>query len=137
MILDGNYASPPSNMNSQMSKRQFLRTTAAATVLGSVWEPVGALAREADPVRWRLNLNGPWQAAQADAGDTESIKATVPGCIHTDLLASGKIADPFFRDNEQGVQWVSEKTWVYRRVFEVSAETLRFNQLLLRCEGLD
>jgi len=124
-------------MNSQMSKRQFLRTTAAATVLGSVWEPVGALAREADPIRWRLSLNGPWQAAQADAVETESIRATVPGCIHTDLLAAGKIADPFFRDNEQGVQWVSEKTWVYRRVFDVPEETLQFKQVLLRCEGLD
>jgi beta-mannosidase len=122
-------------MNSKMSKRQFLRTTAAATVLGSVWEPVRALAREADPVRWRLNLNGPWQAAQADAAD--SIPATVPGCIHTDLMAAGKIPDPYFRDNEQGVQWVSEKSWVYRRTFDVPAETLQFNQVLLRCEGLD
>jgi len=32
----------------------------------------------------------------------------VPGCIHTDLLAAGKIADPFYRDNEKDVQWVGE-----------------------------
>jgi beta-mannosidase len=118
-----------------MSKRQFLRTTAAAAVLGSVWQPVRGLARAGDPIRWRLNLNGPWQAAQADS--TESIKATVPGCIHTDLMAAGKIPDPFFRDNEQAVQWVGEKTWVYRRAFHVPEETLRFSRVLLRCEGLD
>jgi beta-mannosidase len=122
-------------MNSKMTKRQFLRTTAAATVLGSVWEPVRSLARADDPIRWRLNLNGPWEARQADG--TESIKATVPGCIHTDLMAAGKIPDPFFRDNEQAVQWVSEKTWVYRRAFHVPDETLRFSRVLLRCEGLD
>ncbi len=122
-------------MNFQMTKRQFLRTTAAATVLSSFWEPVRSLARGADPIRWRLNLNGPWQATQADG--TESIKATVPGCIHTDLMAAGKIPDPFFRDNENAVQWVGEKTWVYRRPFQVPEETLHFSQVLLRCEGLD
>jgi hypothetical protein len=57
MILDFNDARPLSDMNSRMTKRQFLRATAAATVLGSVWEPVRALAREADPIRWRLNRN--------------------------------------------------------------------------------
>jgi beta-mannosidase len=122
-------------MNSRMTKRQFLRTTAAATVLGSVWEPARALAGRADPIRWRLDLNGPWQAAQADG--KESIKANVPGCIHTDLMAAGKIPDPFFRDNEKGVQWVSEKTWVYCRAFDVPAEALQFSKVLLRCEGLD
>ena len=118
-----------------MTKRQFLRSTAAATVLGSVWEPVRALGRDADPIRWRLSLNGPWLVAQA--GKIEPIPATVPGCIHTDLMAAGKIPDPFFRDNEQTVQWVSEKTWVYRRTFTVPPETLQFDRVLLRCEGLD
>ena len=30
----------------------------------------------------------------------------MPGCVHTDLFAAGKIADPFFRLNEKDQQWI-------------------------------
>ena len=64
-----------------------------------------------------LNLGGAWQVART--GDHEWFPAKVPGCIHTDLLAAGKIPDPFFRDNENAVQWIGETNWTYRRTFEV------------------
>jgi len=82
-----------------------------------------------------LDLNGDWQVAQT--GDTNWLPARIPGCIHTDLLAAGKIPDPFFRDNESQVQWIGETNWTYRRTFEVSAATLARDRVLLRCEGLD
>ena len=34
---------------------------------------------------------------------TEWLPATVPGCVHTDLLANKKIEDPFYRDNEKNL----------------------------------
>lgn len=43
--------------------------------------------------------------------------ATVPGCIHTDLLAQGLIPDPFYGTNEDSVQWVSHRQWHYRTTF--------------------
>ncbi|HYG34411.1 MAG TPA: hypothetical protein VEC99_06480, partial [Clostridia bacterium] len=101
-----------------MSKRKFLLTTAVATAAACTWEPLVSIAEAATPARKRTSLNGAWQVSQIGAGD--SIPATVPGCIHTDLLAAGKIPDPFYRDNEQAVQWVGEANWVYRRTFEVS-----------------
>ena len=61
----------------------------------------------------------------------------MPGCIHTDLLAAGKIPDPFYRDNEQSVQWIGEAGWIYKRNFRVPADILDHDQVLLRCEGLD
>ena len=61
----------------------------------------------------------------------------MPGCVHTDLLAAGKIPDPFYRDNEKAVQWVGESDWVYRRTFDVPEEVLKNDRVLLRCEGLD
>ena len=82
-----------------------------------------------------LSLNGAWQVART--GDNNWLPATVPGCIHTDLLAAGKIPDPFYRDNERVVQWVGETNWTYRRTFEVSAADLAHDRVLLRCEGLD
>jgi beta-mannosidase len=82
-----------------------------------------------------FSLNGAWQVART--GDGKWLPATVPGCIHTDLLAAGKIPDPFFRDNEQKIQWIGETNWTYRRTFEISAADLAHDRVLLRCEGLD
>lgn len=82
-----------------------------------------------------LSLNGPWQVALT--GGNEWLPAKVPGCIHTDLLAAGRISDPFYRDNERTIQWVGETNWTYRRAFEVSAADLAHDRVLLRCEGLD
>ena len=67
----------------------------------------------------KVDLNGAWQVTME--GATEVLSATVPGCIHTDLLAAKKIPGPFWRDNEVKVQWVSDKAWIYRRTFEVAA----------------
>ncbi len=82
-----------------------------------------------------IDLGGQWRVAQA--GEGKSIPAWVPGCVHTDLLAAGKIEDPFFRDRESEVQWIGEVDWVYTREFTVPAATLDHDRVLLRCEGLD
>ena len=83
----------------------------------------------------RLDLGGRWLVSKA--GDSEAIPATVPGQVHTDLLAAKKIPDPFYRDNEKAIQWVGEAKWVYRREFNVAAEILARRHVLLRCNGLD
>jgi beta-mannosidase len=82
-----------------------------------------------------LTLNQAWQVYQGDA--TDAIPASVPGCVHTDLLAAGKIPDPFYRDNELGLMWIGETDWVYRRAFDVPEDFLACERVLLRCEGLD
>ena len=106
----------------------------------TVWTLVVGLAlgfgRQAtgEPVRW-IDLGGKWKVSQV--GHAEEIDAQVPGCIHTDLLAAGKIPDPFYRDNEHAVQWVSDVAWGYRRAFSVESSLLQKTHVLLRCEGLD
>jgi beta-mannosidase len=82
-----------------------------------------------------FDLNGPWQVTAV--GTSEWFPANVPGCIHTDLLAAKRIADPFFRDNEKQVQWVGEQAWTYRRTFQLTDEFCAQEHILLRCEGLD
>ena len=49
----------------------------------------------------------------------KNYSAEVPGVIHTDLMRHRLIEDPFYRNNEQKVQWVSEKEWVYTTQFHV------------------
>jgi beta-mannosidase len=80
-------------------------------------------------------LNGKWQFRQLDA--EEWLPATVPGGVHTDLLALGKIPDPFVADNELKVMWVAESDWEYRRTFTADAALLAELNLSLVCDGLD
>ena len=123
-------------MQQKINKRNFLITAAAATAAAFAWEPIFSLARAGTiPVPRRLSLDGAWQVSQA--GKNDWIPATVPGGAYTDLLAAGRIPDPFYRDNEKSVQWVGDSDWVYQRTFDVSADVLKNDRVLLRCEGLD
>ncbi len=61
------------------------------------------------------SLAGAWEFRQV--GTEEWLPASVPGGVHTDLLALGRIPDPFVADNEKRVQWVAESDWVYRYQF--------------------
>ena len=65
-------------------------------------------------------LTGKWQFQQGGAEDW--LPANVPGSVHTDLLASGRIPDPFVADNEKCVQWIAEFDWVYRTSFACTDE---------------
>jgi beta-mannosidase len=80
-------------------------------------------------------LNGEWQFRQC--GTEEWLPATVPGGVHTDLLALGKIPDPFVSDNELKVMWVAETDWEYRRTFSSDAALFTEENVLLVCDGLD
>lgn len=44
--------------------------------------------------------------------------ATVPGCVHTDLLAAGLIADPFDGSNEVDQQWIGDTDWRFESTFD-------------------
>lgn len=81
------------------------------------------------------SLNGVWEFRQA--GTPTWMPAQVPGGVHTDLLALGRIPDPFVGDNEKRVQWVAEADWEYRRVFTAAPVLLRQEHIWLVCDGLD
>ena len=82
-----------------------------------------------------LSLNSGWKFREA--GKTEWLPASVPGCVHTDLLDNKKIEDPFYRDNEKSLQWIGKTDWEYQTVFTVSAETLKRQNLEIVFQGLD
>jgi beta-galactosidase/beta-glucuronidase len=84
---------------------------------------------------FRIALNGnQWTVRQADTGRAHP--AVVPGVVQQDLLRAKVIPDPFYRDNEKLAQWVSEKEWVFERVFD-APDFARHTRVVLRCEGLD
>lgn len=83
-----------------------------------------------------LDLNKNWQFRKH--GTTKWYKAEVPGTVHTDLLANKLIPDPFYRDNENKVQWVEKAVWEYKTVFDVSAELLlQKKNIEIEFDGLD
>ena len=49
-----------------------------------------------------------------------AIAASVPGSIHTDLLAAGLIADPYLDDNEHLQAWIGACDWKYSTSFHWS-----------------
>ena len=82
-----------------------------------------------------IQLNGAWQGEiRTGSGEVFSFPASVPGCVHTDLLACGKIGDFYYRDNSKNVQWIENCDVTYSRDFEV-AETLPGAEL--EFDGLD
>ncbi len=80
-------------------------------------------------------IKGQWQFRQA--GSEEWLPATVPGTVHTDLIANGKIEDPYFRLNERDVQWIDKVDWEYRTTFGADAAMLAKDRVVLHFMGLD
>jgi len=64
------------------------------------------------------------------------LPATVPGSVHTDLMAAGVVADPFAGLLELGVQWIDGERWSYRTTFTFTPDDA-LPVRLLRFEGLD
>lgn len=80
-------------------------------------------------------LNDGWQFSEA--GKSEWQPAEVPGTVQADLLRLSEIPDPFLKNNEDSIQWVSTKNWRYKKRFAVSEETLKRTKHFLNFEGLD
>lgn len=50
-------------------------------------------------------------------GEKERIPAQVPGSVYYDLLRTGRMEDPFWRDNEdEALKWM-EKDFIYETRF--------------------
>ncbi|NJK87571.1 MAG: glycoside hydrolase family 2 protein [Bacteroidales bacterium] len=82
-----------------------------------------------------IELNNNWEFSQADK--KEWLSATVPGCVHTDLLANKRIEDPFYRLNELNQQWIDKTDWIYRTKFMVENDLLQKQNIELKFNGLD
>jgi len=118
--------------------KHFIKAIILSSLLSNVAPAFAADFKEDDSKPQnlvRFDLGGQWQVSAS--GSNDWFGATVPGCIHTDLLAAKRIPDPFYGENEKAVQWVGKLGWTYRRKFEVTDQLLKREHLLLRCEGLD
>ena len=82
----------------------------------------------------RHEINAGWQFRQQNFGAWRA--ATVPGTVHTDLLANKAIEDPFYRTNERDQQWIDKVNWEYRTAFDAPYIAGR-DSVALVFDGLD
>jgi beta-mannosidase len=94
-----------------------------------------AQVRDGSSVTAEIDLNGDWQFKATD--EDKWMRAIVPSTVWTDLLRVGRIEDPFYRDNEFKVQWIEKKEWEYQRTFQITADFLKHDKIILDCRGLD
>ena len=76
-------------------------------------------------------LHDGWTVSGADVS---GLPATVPGCVHTALLAAGRIDDPYLDENETKLSWIGRTEWEYQTSFAAGPESPRTD---LVCAGLD
>ncbi|OLV18503.1 beta-mannosidase [Deinococcus marmoris] len=68
---------------------------------------------------WQFKARAPQTPLNDDfAADSDWAAASVPGTVHQDLLATGRIPDPNVGLNELDVQWVGETDWLYQLEFD-------------------
>jgi beta-mannosidase len=98
--------------------------------LGSVKEGIGMTTYRPLHEGWTLTIDDVVPPAN------RLITATVPGCVHTDLLAAGLIPDPYLDRNELDVAWIGRTDWRYSCSFDWSGHHDGTNVDLV-CAGLD
>lgn len=81
----------------------------------------------------KLDYN--WKMRQANTDDT--IEAVVPGTVYCDLLRSGKMEDPFWKDNEDKALKLMDYDYEYFTSFDCDEEILSMDEIILHFDGLD
>jgi beta-mannosidase len=80
-------------------------------------------------------INSGWNFSEH--GSELWYRASVPGNIHMDLFDNNLIPDPFYGTNEQNLQWIGKRNWIYQTYFSVDPELLNREFIILRFHGLD
>ncbi len=103
---------------------RLFRMTTTVDLGGSEWQ-----VREALGLTWHWYVAAPLRGARNNVADAAAvaevtpgwIPGVVPGSVIADLHAAGEIPDPYVGRNSKAAEWVSERSWVYRRRVDVDA----------------
>ncbi|WP_274362977.1 glycoside hydrolase family 2 protein [Paenibacillus thermotolerans] len=81
-----------------------------------------------------------WIWRHSEKPDSRDVRwwrqGTVPGSVHHDLLRLSEIPDPYFERNSLLVEWVPQRTWIYKKRFRVGEEH-RGKRIRLVFKGID
>lgn len=79
-------------------------------------------------------LHDGWTVTQV-GGEIADVPASVPGCVHTDLLSAGLIPDPYLDFHENELAWIGHADWRYHTTFDWAGTGATRTDLV--CAGLD
>ena len=78
--------------------------------------------------RWKMRI----------AGEETFYDASVPGSVYNDLISAGRLADPYYRDNEDTALALMNNDFVYSGTFDADLDAVtEDDEVLLRFHGLD
>lgn len=83
-----------------------------------------------------IALEQGWTFRDAKDGPVFPV-SKVPSVVHQDLLDNEIIPDPFVGLNEQKVEWVGHRDWIYRTTFSTPEKHSQGKRCSLLFEGLD
>lgn len=78
-----------------------------------------------------------WEAGATVEPVSEYIPATVPGSVYCDLLAAGKMEDPYWKDNEDAARKLMDCDYEYVTTFVADEDLMNCTEVVLVFEGLD
>jgi len=92
-----------------------------------------------------VDLTGKWEFKQypasarrmRDLDSADWLEANVPCSIFSSLIAADKIKQDDINARPEDFFWVSEKPWIYRKIFDAPAELLNHDRVDLVFDGLD
>ena len=84
----------------------------------------------------KINFNPVWK--MSIRGEGKEYPATVPGSVYNDLLRSGRIEDPYYRDNEDAALKLMDNEFEYVGTFNLNQSDIAdADEVLLRFNGID
>ena len=72
-----------------------------------------------------------------DGNDSIFVNDAYPSDVFLALYRKGIIEDPFYGNNEEKLQWIGKRKWIYFTKFNVPAGYLSYDNLKIVFEGLD
>jgi len=96
-----------------------------------------------------LSLDGQWKLRELDFSkdyfdaapnvsdlSDDWLDVQVPGDVHPSLVKAGRIPDPFVDINSRHCAWIRQKSWYFKRPFEVP-NTFAGKRIMLVFDGID
>lgn len=64
-------------------------------------------------------------------------KGTIPGSVHTILLETGQIPDPYLEQNDVDLRFLVEQNWVFTKNFTLTADVVASNTVNIHLDQID
>jgi beta-mannosidase len=82
-----------------------------------------------------VNLNKNWQFKSTSTELWQP--AIVPGTVHSNLIKTKQIDNPFYANNEQKLQWIDSLNWEYQCQFNIPQNVFEKKNIDIVFDGLD